>query len=356
MNDLKEITFVSVEEALGELRAQDKGRYYLCTCPECQENEAFIYKNNPNFIQCNRENHCGERMILHFEERENMTPFYQEEESYPHLSAEQRKALFGTTKLFQYMQKHVDSPTIDENGYRGLSRNTLEPFVVDLKEQVLVKRMFEVCQPLLGKDYSKTDWMCQRNLIFPIYGDDGYVERILLRSSLSEIEPKEIQLILNPSKDTRDFFMDISRESKNIVIGEAILDAASFREVDSTVGILALTGASKTKRLSDYLMKHRDDFQGKNIILALDNDEAGFKATKKLMDVLDEMDVDYQVFPFPPIIKDANEYLNQDKKGFVHSYQRVLSSFRFNDKVNDKEISKEKHICSSRSLELELGG
>lgn len=352
----KEFVYRNIEEALGELRAQDKGRYFLCTCPECQHHEAFIYKNNLSFIQCNRGNHCGERMILHFEEKDNMMSFYPQEESYPDLSTEQRKALFGTTKLFQYMQKYVDSPTIDKNGYRGLSRDTLSPFVVDLKDKRLVKRVFEVCQSLLGKDYSKSEWMCLRNLVFPIYGDDGVLDRILLRSSWKELEPKEIQLIMNPSKETRDFFVDISEKSKTIVIGEAILDAASFREVDATVGILALTGIEKTRRLSDYLLEHRDDFQEKNIILALDDDEAGLEATKKLMDVLDKMDVDYQVFPFPPTIKDANEYLNQDKKGFVHSYQRVLSSFRFNDKVNDKEISKEKHICSSRSLELELGG
>ncbi len=38
----KKLTFKTIEDALNELNAQDKGRYFLCTCPECQRNEAFI--------------------------------------------------------------------------------------------------------------------------------------------------------------------------------------------------------------------------------------------------------------------------------------------------------------------------
>ena len=66
--------------------------------------------------------------------------------------------------------------------------------------------MFEYANGLLPKNYADNHWMCQRNLVFPLFGDDGCVDRILLRSSINpNIEPKEIQLIVNPSNDARIF-------------------------------------------------------------------------------------------------------------------------------------------------------
>ena len=32
--------------ALSDLNPQDKGSYYLVTCPECNKREAVVYKNN----------------------------------------------------------------------------------------------------------------------------------------------------------------------------------------------------------------------------------------------------------------------------------------------------------------------
>src|SRR5690625_6045881 len=64
---------------------------------------------------------------------------------------------------------------------------------------------FKKTSSLLGKDYSKSSWMCERNIMIPLYGEDNTIDRLLLRSSINpSTEPKEIQLILNPSKETRD--------------------------------------------------------------------------------------------------------------------------------------------------------
>lgn len=43
---------------LSDLSPDDKGDYYLVTCPSCGAREAFVYKNNPA-IFCNRKNDCG---------------------------------------------------------------------------------------------------------------------------------------------------------------------------------------------------------------------------------------------------------------------------------------------------------
>ena len=45
-------------EALRDLDPQDKGGYFLLTCPNCRKREAFIYKAG-EYITCNRRDKCG---------------------------------------------------------------------------------------------------------------------------------------------------------------------------------------------------------------------------------------------------------------------------------------------------------
>lgn len=332
---MKKIQYRTIEEALNELNALDKGRYFLCTCPECQKDEAFIYKNNLRMIQCNRENHCGERFILEIVDRDDLKTFRKEKVYFP-LTDEQKKELIDLTMFLKYMQKYPISPTLDRD-YRGLSRETLRPFVADLRDSYTVKKMFRNAKSLFKKDYDKNEWMCKRNLVFPIYGDDRLVERILLRSSIEQnFEPKEIQLSLNPSKETKDFFIDIPKHANAIVIAEAILDGASFREIDTTVGILALTGAAKTRQITEYIKKNKRIFQNKQIILAMDNDEAGENAKNVIIKSLDEIEVKYKVFDFPKNIKDANEYLVQDKESFKKTWLKTIEKEKIRRKVLER--------------------
>lgn len=44
--------------ALADLAPQDKGAYYLLTCPACGKREAFVYKDGTR-ITCNRRENCG---------------------------------------------------------------------------------------------------------------------------------------------------------------------------------------------------------------------------------------------------------------------------------------------------------
>ncbi|MBS4203667.1 toprim domain-containing protein [Lederbergia citrea] len=335
MQNRDKLLYQNIEKALVDLNAKDKGRYFLCTCPECQQQEAFIYKNNPSFILCNRQNQCGERMILHFEEKEGAESYKKLSEEYPNLTNKQSLALEWMTRFMNHVQNHFESPTLDK-GYRGLSKETTGRFIADLINEAYVQKMFDSGKELFPKNYSTNDWMCKRNLIFPIYGADGHLERILLRSSIDHhIEPKELQLIVNPSKETRDFFVDIPEKSKTVVIGEAILDAASFREVDPDVGVLALTGAAKTRKLCQFILENKALFQQKKFVLALDDDKAGDKATKDIIDTLEQTQAEYQVFPFPSGVKDSNAYLNYDKELFTEAFNDVKRSFSRERKYRD---------------------
>ena len=139
----KRFVYQNVKNALDELNAEDKGRYYICNCPECDEHEAFIYKNNTNFIQCNRENHCGERMLLQFHEKQHTHPTMERiEKSYPSLSEDQKEALIWSMRVFSFAKKGLQSEAMD-NGYRGLSKDNVRQHVIDLQNKEVVEHFFK---------------------------------------------------------------------------------------------------------------------------------------------------------------------------------------------------------------------
>ncbi|WP_174615265.1 toprim domain-containing protein [Virgibacillus ihumii] len=328
-NAYKKLVFQNIENALDELNAEDKGHYFICNCPECHEHEAFMYKNNQRFIQCNRENHCGSRMMLEFHEKGNMSAYEEQmEKTYPNLTPEQRQALNWSARVFSFAKTGLKSKSLD-NGYRGLSTKVSRSFIADLQREKVVQHLFQKAEPLLGKDYSHNSWMCKRNLVFPLYGEDDTLDRVLLRSSMDEtIEPKEIQLILNPSKETRDFFMDIPDHAETVVISESILDALSFREVDENVGFIALTGASKTRKVKEHIHDNTNQWCDKHVIVAMDDDKAGWKATQDIVSALDQKGIDWSVFDYTGDCKDANENLQDNRKAFEKAYYQLSTHMK----------------------------
>lgn len=319
----KRFVYQNIEDALDELNAEDKGRYYICNCPECNEHEAFIYKNNTNFIQCNRENHCGERMLLQFHEKKIVQPEKEKiQKTFPGLSDDQKSALTWSMRLFNFAKIGLKSEALD-NGYRGISKENTKKHIVDLQNKEVTQCLFRKTRSLLGKDYSNNSWVCKRNLVFLLYDKNNIVDRILLRSSIDPtLEPKELQLIMNPSKETKDFFIDIPEETKTVVFSESLLDALSFREVDENCGFIALTGASKTRQVQAYIRENKNVFADKNILIAMDDDKAGWKATRKLVETLrtEGLDEGVSLFRYSDSYKDANEFLQGNRVQFTKKY------------------------------------
>jgi len=340
LNPYEKLVFQNIENALSDLNAEDKGRYFICNCPECNKHEAFMYKNNKHFIQCNRENHCGSRMMLEFHEKGDISAYEQNmAKHYPNLTTEQRQSLDWSNRVFSYARNYFKSEALD-NGYRGLSKQTTRGFVADLQHEAIVQHVFQKAEPLLNKDYSNNSWMCKRNLIFPLYGEDNTLDRVLLRSSIDEnLDPKEIQIIFNPSKETRDFFMDIPQNAENVVVSESILDALSFREIDENVGIMALTGATKTRQVKEYMAEHKEQFADKQLLIAMDDDQAGWKATRDIVNTIEEEDVgnNWAVFEYTSETKDANENLQQNRKAFTKTYNQMAARTKQHERVRTIE-------------------
>src|SRR5699024_3859957 len=169
--------------------------------------------------------------------------------------------------------------------------------------------------------------MCEGNIMIPLYGEDNTIDRVLLRSGINpNTEPKEIQLILNPSKETRDFFVDIPKDAESIVFCESLLDALSFREIDESCGFVALTGAAKTRQVDADSRKNTNVFKDKQLWMAMDADKAGWDATRKLISTLNNqlLGGDVSIFRYGAACKDSNEFLQANRKQFKNRYKENM--------------------------------
>ena len=63
-----ELEYKDLKALLFDLNASDQGKYVLCDCPDCGRHEAFMYKNNPYYLHCNRTNNCGFKGKINYEE------------------------------------------------------------------------------------------------------------------------------------------------------------------------------------------------------------------------------------------------------------------------------------------------
>lgn len=112
------------------------------------------------------------------------------------------------------------------------------------------------------------------------------------------------------------FYFEGKNASNKLYVAESVIDIMSVmsvmcnehkRYVDNAY--LALSGTNKQDSLFYHLEKNRNINQ---VVLCLDNDEAGVNATNNVISTLKEKypDVSYEIYS-APIGKDWNEYLQQ---------------------------------------------
>ncbi len=96
-----------------------------------------------------------------------------------------------------------------------------------------------------------------------------------------------------------------ARTSEEVVLAESIFDALSFHQVGIGIAIPIYGTNGFTPDHLDLLKRERV----KRVILALDNDDAGRKATDALKGKLEAAGLSVRAVAFPAGIKDANELL-----------------------------------------------
>lgn len=197
-----------------------------------------------------------------------------------------------------YLHKcHENVGQIDYFMKRGLSKETIDRFN-------------------LGYD-------AEKNVATIPYNPDckGYVHRIMWESNnkyckfgneifnVNALYESSINALLFDSKDY-------------VLITEGQIDAMSFEEID--ISAVGLGGVNEVSKLVNQLKEYPCN---KVLVLALDNDKAGRRATGKFIEELAEAELDQKYIMVSDLYgkyKDANEYLVADRMGFTEKMKEIV--------------------------------
>lgn len=196
-----------------------------------------------------------------------------------------------------YLHKcHNNVAQTDYFSNRGLSKETIDRFN-------------------LGYDPEK-------NLVTIPYNPDckGYVHRILWNSDNKYCkfgnEIFNINILYESSIDTLLF-----GGSAYVFVTEGQIDSMSFEEIG--LSAIGLGGVNEVSKLVKQLKEKPCD---KILVLALDNDKAGRRATGKFIEELAEVELDQKYIVRSDLYgkyKDSNEFLVSDREGFIEKMKKI---------------------------------
>jgi ribosomal protein S27E len=323
-----ELILKNEQELLDTYVIKEYSNYYKCRCPSCGGNEAFVYKDNLNFINCSRKNKCGEVIKIKYL---NHLPVHSIKNNKVKMLKNEDdiiKSILITEIISRiYLNKKYDS-VITKN-YRSINIDALKSI-----HMMNSKEFNEVLSPItyfkkeIFKDF--LDNIIKLNyydVVIPIVNEKtDMVERLIFRSSKQNNNyPKVIQKsIINDACK----FLTYNLESNKIYFTETPLDAASLIEVDSEAGFICSIQASVPKEMIEFINLFKLNLQEKQIILAYDNDDAGFKTQEKLKQIFKSLKIKYNYLYFNEF-KDANEVLQKNKNKLLDIINKPLNENEF---------------------------
>ena len=199
----------------------------------------------------------------------------------------------------EYLHKcHENVAKTDYFSNRGLSKKTVDRFN-------------------LGYDPEK-------NLVTIPYNPDckGYVDRVLWDSN-SKYYKHGNELFNVDTLYTYHTSDDIFFNIGYVFVTEGQFDAMSFMEIG--LNAVGLGGTNEIMRLKKQLKEYSSN---KILILALDNDKAGKRATGKFIEELAEDGINQRYIVISDLYKqykDANEFLVADRYGFEERMKAIVN-------------------------------
>jgi hypothetical protein len=112
-----------------------------------------------------------------------------------------------------------------------------------------------------------------------------------------------------------------ARSSSEVILAESVIDALSFHQAGIATAIPIYGTNGFTGEMLDLLKRE----QVRRVILALDGDAAGRKATAQLKEKLVSAGIGVRVMPYPPSVKDPNELLVSANGNAAEVFARCLS-------------------------------
>jgi 5S rRNA maturation endonuclease (ribonuclease M5) len=112
-----------------------------------------------------------------------------------------------------------------------------------------------------------------------------------------------------------------ARSSSEVILAESVLDALSFHQAGISTAIPIYGTNGVTAEMLDLLKRE----QVRRVILALDGDDAGRKATASLKEKLTAAGIAVRVMGYPPNVKDPNELLVSTNGNAAEAFARCLA-------------------------------
>lgn len=304
-------TYLEMLEDMGMTENRDNDFW---DCPFCgsgtgvNQTAAFHLLEDGTKYKCFS---CGERgdifdLVKHVENMEG--------QNYPRIYAKTEKI------MKPYLKKQMKSEKgSDEIKQQGIKQQDFSEYLRDCHSQVFLTNYFHnrgLSNHILDKFQLGFDR--KKNIVTIPYNAGhertGYIHRVLWNSGNKYIK-----------HGNELFNIDVIRDndSKYVFITEGQIDAMSFEEIGyPALGLSGVNEVDKLISLLTYSGTH------KYLILALDNDVPGRKATGKIIEAIAETELPFHVMSMSWIYgryKDSNEFLVKDRDGFEKQIKKIVS-------------------------------
>jgi len=292
MQQIQVKDFATLSASLG---IRQRGNYLRCTCPQCGKREAYMWGDNLNFINCSRQNNCGITTHVIYDNASDM----------PIIEAKERTSTKTNDEAIQKQCDDVFKGGLDcidakdfgfpeeEAGVRYLTETRGISFDTLKKAGVMVS--FGLFTLPVMADYLhghvdsfdknkfafRDEYFERYNIIFAITNDvTGRYERLIFRST-KNVKLKELQFKLYDNAQKHVLIVRDPKELK-IAICESVIDGLSLVEMGWTGSVLCAMGANTVVSA----VREFDCTKYNDVVIALDNDEAGQKFAHKVQQVL----------------------------------------------------------------------
>lgn len=181
-------------------------------------------------------------------------------------------------------------------------------------------------------DKFKLGYDSEKNLVTIPYNPDcmGYVERVLWDGNSKYYKHGNEFFNVKALYET-GINESLFGDSDYVFITEGQIDAMSFEEIG-----LSAVGIGGVNEVSKLVQKLKEKPTNKVLVLALDNDKAGKRATGKFIEELAEAELDQRYVVDSNLYgkyKDANEFLAADREKFVAKMKVLIN--RMENKCNE---------------------
>lgn len=315
-----------IDALLPELDPVDHGSSYSVTCPSCrQKKEAFVYKNNQGYIECNRKNGCKAvtNVFDYIQSRENHasrwdTVVYLHEQAGLELprmrqkTDEEVKADLLREDFWNICRNHLCSSTEEEPsevmqylGKRKMTDGMIQHFGHYPGKQIMREEMekrghdWDAVKSL----YKFADRRDEHPLVFLTETPDGAM--IIGRRIDSQKDKKYLPF----GQYKKDIPYNAGRALRHLNDGQKLLivegNFDALRIDSHGIPVIAATSSNIPGSYIKYLKQKKV----RKVVLLLDTDAAGQTGTLSSIDALLKAGIDVEVIPDLPGAKDPDEYI-----------------------------------------------